>query len=54
MSRRECRAGPACLIQVKTRLDRFPLQLNRKAVQPFMFGRIFFGKPVPTFPENAL
>jgi hypothetical protein len=35
-------------------LERFPLQVNRKALQQLMLGRIFCGKPVPTFPENAL
>jgi hypothetical protein len=36
------------------RLERFPITLNREALQFYRFGRIFFGKPVSTFPENAV
>jgi hypothetical protein len=35
-------------------LERFPITLNREALWFYRFGRIFFGKPVATFPENAL
>src|SRR5580698_11427658 len=34
-------------------LERFPITLNREALWFYRFGRIFFGKPAATFPENA-
>jgi hypothetical protein len=36
------------------RLERFPITLNREVLWFYRFGRIFFGKPAATFPENAL
>ena len=38
---------------VQELLERFPITLNREALWFYRFGRIFFGKPVATFPENA-
>src|SRR5713226_8854039 len=35
-------------------LERIPNRLNRERALDSLFGRIFCGKPVPTFPENAL
>ena len=35
-------------------LERVPIRLNRKRALDSLVGRIFCGKPVPTFPENAL
>ena len=37
-----------------SRLERVPIGLNRKRAQIPLRGRISAGKPVPTFPENAL
>jgi hypothetical protein len=51
----EIRAGIGAAVSTAVMtLERFPLQVNRNALQQFMRGRIFCGKPVPTFPENAL
>src|SRR5713101_989661 len=35
-------------------LERVPVRLNQERALDSLFGRIFFGKPVSTFPENAL
>src|SRR5713101_775129 len=35
-------------------LERVPIRLNRERALDSLFDRIFCGKPVPTFPENAL
>ena len=35
-------------------LERVPIRLNRKRALDSLVGRIFCGKPVTTFPENAL
>ena len=35
-------------------LDHDPIKLNRVMVWIYLFGRIFYGEPVPTAPENAL
>ena len=36
------------------KLERVPFRLNRKRALDSLFGRIFYGEPVPTSPENAL
>src|SRR5712692_11126902 len=37
-----------------TALERVSICWNRKRALAFLVGRIFCGKPVSTFPENAL
>jgi hypothetical protein len=35
-------------------LERLSVQVDRKTIQPFDLSRFSFGKPVRTFPKNAL
>jgi hypothetical protein len=35
-------------------LEHDPFRLNRIMLSILSFGRIFYGEPVPTSPENAL
>jgi hypothetical protein len=41
-------------ISMARQLERIPIRLNMECALESLSGRIFCGKPVSTFPENAL